>query len=382
MKAIQNQETKQLIYGSLCTLIVIAVMIFFSEITGEKEIIFPEIAALCMGNFLIPKLIWKANYLKTLIYISLCAVLGVLIVLYIPIPIWAQIAFAFAVGQLIFFFSGTSVAPMLSAITLPVLLQTSSYVYVISAIGLTALVIFFSILLEKGNIRPKYDGQKASLPRKEFVATFTFRTLLTLLLAFLCTFFNWRIKFTIAPPLLVAFFELTTNKASPPAKRPVATIILFTLCAILGSACRYIFTILIGIPLTISSVIAMIGVILLMKRIMKLPFLPAAAMCILAMLIPEEIVLYYPVEVAVGITVLTYSALFWRKIIWREKKGEGEKPKEAKEITIVIENSNNNNNNNNNNSEKEENKQISKEDRTKDNNIEDNKNNNKNVNEE
>jgi len=322
MKESRKNEHKQLLFGSLSLLLVISVMILSSELTGEKEIIFPEIAALCIVNFLNPRFIWKTSYRQMLLYITLCAVLGVLIVLYIPLPMWLQVTFAYGVGQLVFFFSKTSVVPMISAAALPVLMQTKSYIYIVSAFGLTGMVILLSLLLEKGHIRAKNERKKAQFPWKECVANFIFRTLCILPVAFLCTYFDWRIKFCIAPPLLVAFTELTTTKESPPAKRPLATIILFTLCSLLGSACRYIITIRGGLPLTLASIIAMIGVILLMKRILKLVFPPAAAMCILAMMIPEEIVLYYPLEVTAGITFLTASAMIWRKILWRKKKEE------------------------------------------------------------
>lgn len=340
MKDSGKKEIKQLIFGSLCSLIVIAVMIFFSEVMKEKEIIFPEIAALCIVYFLMPRLIWKTSYVRMLFFITLCAVMGVLIVLYIPLPLWLQVTFAFGLGQLIFFFSESSVVPMISAIALPVLIQTKSYIYIISAFGLTANVVLFSLLLEKGNIRAKNESKKTHLPWKEFFANFIFRTVLVLPVAFLCSYFNWRFKFCVAPPLLVAFTELTTHKESPPAKRPFATIILFALCSIFGSACRYIMTIRFGFPLTLSAVVAMTGVIILMKSIMKLPFPPAAAMCILAMLIPEEIVLYYPLEVITGITIFTVSALFWRKILWRKKKEEAKVEVVAKNNEIENEKSN------------------------------------------
>jgi len=331
MKIKQNQEGKKIVFGSISLLVVIGIMIFSSEITKEKEIIFPEIAALCFGNFLMPRLIWKTSYHRMVFFITLCAIMGVLIVLYIPLPIWLQVTLAFAVGQIIFFFSGTSVAPMISAVALPVLIQTKSYVYIVSAFGLTVIVVFCSLLLEKGHVRTKNEGQKAYMPWKECVANFIFRTLIVLPVAYLCTHFDMRIKFCIAPPLLVAFTELTTNRASPPAKRPIATIVLFLLCSFLGSACRYILTIKCGLPLTLAALISMIGVVILMKGILKLVFPPAAAMCILAMLIPEEIILYYPLEVTAGITFLTVSAVLWRRILFREKKSDKENKEKEKE---------------------------------------------------
>ncbi|MBR1721610.1 MAG: hypothetical protein IJ727_03865, partial [Treponema sp.] len=124
-------------------------MVFASEVTGEKEIIFPELAALAVGCFLTPRLVWKTSYLKIISSISLCALLGLGIVCFLPVPLWSQFLLAFALGQLIFFLSKTTFAPMISAISLPVLIQTKSPVYVLSAFLLTFLVILLSLFLEK-----------------------------------------------------------------------------------------------------------------------------------------------------------------------------------------------------------------------------------------
>ena len=53
------------------------------------------------------------------------AVLGVGIVLFLPAALWVKITVAYAVSEVIFLFSGTSFAPMISAIVLPVLLSTA-----------------------------------------------------------------------------------------------------------------------------------------------------------------------------------------------------------------------------------------------------------------
>lgn len=43
-------------------------------------------------------------------------------------------------------------------------------------------------------------------------------------------------------------------------------------------------------------------------------FVMIAAMSVLAMLIPEEAVVFYPLQVFAGITVLSVLALVWRKM--------------------------------------------------------------------
>ena len=294
---------------SLFTLLVISLMIFASEFTGENEIIFPEVAALCAGAFLSSRLVWKTTYLKMILCISICAILGVLIVIFVPFPLWIQFSLAFALGQIVLFCSRTSFAPMISAISLPVLIQTRSLVYIGAAFSLTVMIVALGVILEKADLREKNQNERLFVSFKEFAPAFFFRTILIILSAFLCIRFG--VKFCVAPPLLVAFTELT-NKNSLAAKRIFSVILLVFLCALLGAATRFFLTMKFALPLTVSAFFATVGIIALVKAF-RLPFPPAAAMCVLAMLIPESEVVRYPIEVLAGISVMSVSAWVWKK---------------------------------------------------------------------
>ena len=290
---------------------VLFVMIAASEVLGEREVIFPEVAALCAGCFLAPRLVWRTNYLKMLASISICALFGLLIVLFAPFPLWIQFSLGFIIGQLVLFFSKTSFAPMISAIALPILIQTKSPVYLIAAFSLTLLVILLSLTLEKLKIKEKNAYEPVNYNPKEFFAAFTFRTIFVALISVIVLRFN--VKFCVAPPLLVAFTELS-NKNSPASKRFFAVILLVTLCALAGSVSRYVASITLGFPLTLAVLLAGAMVLGLVK-LFSFPFPPAAAMSVLAMLIPEEAVVFYPLQVFAGITVLSVLALLWRKML-------------------------------------------------------------------
>lgn len=306
----------------LCTLLVVAGMILFSEVLGEKEIIFPEVTALAIGTFLAPKLSWKTSYRKIFILISICAISGVLIVLYLPVPLWAQFAIAFVISQIILLCSKTTFAPMISAIMLPVMLQTKSPVYICAALILTATILLVRWMLEKAEIKEKntYIPEKMDLSKDIPLAIL--RSIIVSVLSVLAFGLGYDLRFCVAPPLLVFFTEITRRdeKAGPEQKsedsndkkirkeqqflRLKKGIPLITLCALTGVLCRYIITILIGLPLTVSAVIATLFMIayLFAFRIF-LP--PAGAMTILAMLIPESMMLFYPVQVFFGVLILS-----------------------------------------------------------------------------
>ena len=302
---------KSTLFGRLSMFLVVLVMVFLAEFTGEKEIIFPEVAALSVGCFLTPSLVWKTSYFRMILVISICALLGVLIVIFVPLSLWWQFVIAFVIGQIVLYFSRTSFAPLISAIALPVLIQTRSFVYVIAAIGLTVLVCSLSLLLEKMHLKEENHYEPVISDIRYVLSVNAFRVISVALISFFCIRFDWR--FCVAPPLLVTFTELT-NKNSGAAKRPFSVVTLVSLCALCGAVCRILFSSIPYFPLTMAAFVACICVQILVK-IFALPFPPAAAMSVLALLIPESAVMFYPVQVAAGIFVLTIFALGWRKIM-------------------------------------------------------------------
>lgn len=110
------------------TLILVGIMTFVAEILGEGEIIFPEITALAIGYMVTQKQGWKVNDSRMIALIAICAVAGVLTVRYIKVGLYLEILIAFVFAQILFMLSGTTFAPMISAIVLPVMMQTESFI--------------------------------------------------------------------------------------------------------------------------------------------------------------------------------------------------------------------------------------------------------------
>ena len=131
---------KQLLSDGL-VLAIVAAMVGAAELTGQSEIIFPEITAIAVGAFLSPRLAWRTDRVRMLVTVTLCAVLGVLLVRFVPLPVWGRLTLAYGLAQVVFLLSGTRFAPMISAIALPVLLGTESWVYPAAAFLLTGLIL-------------------------------------------------------------------------------------------------------------------------------------------------------------------------------------------------------------------------------------------------
>ena len=304
-------RTKEKYIQAICTVLVVFLMIYASEILGEKEIIFPEVTALAVGMFLAPVMPWRTSYSRMLISITICAILGVIIVLFIPVPLWVQMSLAYVVGQMVLILSGTSFAPMISAIVLPVMLQTKEIIYIVAAIILTTIIIGLKLILDKAKIKSKEAFNKKEWRDKEQWISFIKRSIIVAILIFVVIKLDNR--FIVAPPLLVAFTELS-NANSKARNIPVKVIMTISLCALIGAVMRYLIVVYLGLPLTLAAVVAAVGMIVVIMY-MKVYMPPAGAMTILAMLIPNESVVMYPVQVFVGITLFVITA----KTCFREK---------------------------------------------------------------
>ncbi len=286
------------------TIFIIGLMTGLSEFFQNPEIIFPEMAAISVGALLAPEFAWNTNKLRILFFISLCAVLGVLIVRFLPVSPEIQLCIAFFLAQMIYISSGTSFAPMISALVLPVMLQTDSPVYLLSAFGFTVLILLCLTICEKLHLTEKKEFQPVGFPDKTAILQAIMRSLAGCLLLLPAVILNFR--FAAAPPLLVAFTEFC-KPDSPAQKNKIRILVLLFSCALTGSLCRYSFSILFSVPACIPAMLTILLVSLIMKKTgMFLP--PAAAISILAYLIPANTVLFYPFQIAAGTAILLFLA--------------------------------------------------------------------------
>ena len=125
------------------------------------------------------------------------------------------------------------------------------------------------------------------------------------------------LKFIIAPPLIVAFIEFS-KKSGKLREKPLKPIILLTISAIIGCLCRYIFTITYNIPITVTSIVAITITILLIYRTETyLP--PIGAICLLALIVPEDILILFPLEIFIGTTIfMTFTKIIYRTETFKE----------------------------------------------------------------
>ena len=290
---------KQLLSDGL-VLAIVAAMVGAAELTGQSEIIFPEITAIAVGAFLAPRLAWRTDRARMLVTVTLCAVLGVLLVRFVPLPVWGRLTLAYGLAQVVFLLSGTRFAPMISAIALPVLLGTESWVYPAAAFLLTGLILLCHWGLERlglreelrfSPVRPTAEDWRAAGLRLALAAPVIWAAL-----ALDC-------RFAVAPPLLVAFTEFSSPTAAA-RKRPFRAGAAIVLCALAGTASRLLIQGALGLPLILAAA-AMIAIL----RFLGMYVPPAGALAILPMLLPAERLPRYPLQIALGTALFLALAL-------------------------------------------------------------------------
>ena len=292
--------------------VIIALMVEAAIIFHDQEILFPEIAAIAIGALVSPQLSWKTSRIRILITIMVAAICGMLIVAYVHLPVTYEMVLAYFIGQILLLSSETTFAPMISAIVLPVMLQTRSINYLISAFVFTSLILVVHYFFEKKGLVEVKPVVFSSMWNKEKITIMLARTLLAFIGIVLA--FRFDFKFAVAPPLLVAFTEFT-NPQGKVRKKPMQAILLIFVCALVASYSRYMLAMQLKMSLIIPVCVTSMFVIFMIATT-KMYIPPAGAIGILAFLIPEGAVIYYPLYVFVGIAMMMLLAL----VFFREEK--------------------------------------------------------------
>lgn len=295
-------RVERYIFGILMAL----VMVLIAEVSGEREIIFPEICALTIGAWVAEQQPWKTNKRRIFLLMSAAALFGVLIVRYVPILLLGQVCLCFAFTGLILTLCKTNFVPIISACILPVYLGTDSWVYPISVSAMALIIIIAQWQMEKHHLRPVNNFVPCEFNVKEQVIKWS-KLLLVFGLIAIIPFKTHQIFF-LAPPLIVMFTELS-NPNSPARKRPLYIVGLMTFGAFMGCLIRLVLNVYLNIPLSICTALACVSLFIALNKI-KINFPPAGAILLIPMILDNQLLLYFPLEVFVGALVLSYTSIF------------------------------------------------------------------------
>ena len=315
IKTMQNTrgQLKKALSGALPFLLFVAIMTAMTgaaEGTGEREIIFPEAGAIALGALVAPRLAWRTDKAGIFLSICLCACLGVVLVRWVPLPLAWQLALAFFLGQVVLLATRTTFAPLISAIVLPVLLQTRTPVYPAAACVLTLLILAAATALERTGIRRHAPFRCLPPPSRSDLSALILRTLSVCVLCLIAV--KTENRFLVCPPLLVAFTEFS-RQGNVAVKSPLRTTALLASCAAIGALCRALVCGVLLLPLTVAAIVTA-ALLLLLVRWQRFYLPPAAALAMLALLVPETALPIDPLQILCGaaVFVLLAQVLFQR----------------------------------------------------------------------
>lgn len=294
----------------------IGLMVGVSEWLGEAEILFPEMAALVLGLWVIDKKTWTVGRPMLVLLMTVSAVFGVLIVRYSPFPMLINISISFVFTSFCLSITRSTLIPIMSAAMLPVLLGTHSLVYPLSVFIMSLIVVCGQWLLEKKKLRQVivFDKKKGHYKHSPM---HWIKLLFCLLLIALIPVSLGALYF-IVPPLVVMFVEFSSSSAGF-RNRPVQVYFLMTFCAILGTFFQYYLHNMLGIHELYVVLLLFLCIFLLFEIIGK-PFAPACAIALVPMIIPENNILSYPFQVAIGSGVFLFVAMFFFLKCYRWKR--------------------------------------------------------------
>lgn len=296
---------------SMASIVMIVLMTATAELFNEKEIIFPEIAALVIGAWFVDRQPWRVNRIKLVVLMSLSAVVGICMVRFVSLPMFWQVAMGFAFTAVSLTVSKTTLVPMISACILPIYLGTTTIIYPISVFIMAIIIVLVQKLLEDCNYIEQVSYQPVDMNFKEGLLYYGKRILVFLILAW------WPLRieelYIIAPPLIVTFIEFTNPKTKL-RKQYGKVIALVGIAAVIGTIARMYLYESLGISLTVCTLLIVVSMLLLFS-FFGMSFPPAGAIGMLPLILKQEGLFYYPILVVIGCYILVEVAM----ICFREK---------------------------------------------------------------
>lgn len=285
----------------------ILTMVILSQVLNLQEIIFPTIATLAIGLIVLDKGVWRTKPPLVIISLSLCAVIGILIQKYSPLPIYANVSIAFLISTIFLLLSGAILPPLLSASIFPIFFSIDSWVFPLTVfVGSCSICIIQKMLETKCLKKPLlYPSRVLNLKKRcihWFILWVSFSAI-----AFAAE--KTSHLYAILPPLVVIFVEFSTAHSGF-IKRSFKTWFTVVLATALGCLLQYGLFYQLDCPQWVVCIVLLIGLLAIFE-IGKKYFAPAAAMALIPMLIPKTDLLTMLIESAIGAALfISISAIF------------------------------------------------------------------------
>lgn len=284
-------------------------MVAVAGFAGSKDIIFPEIAALTFGAWVLGERPWPGPSWTLWLSPTLGAVTGVLVLRFVPASLAIVICCAFVLVLLELQVSRSSISPTFSAAVLPIITHIHGWTYPVSVCLMTGLIAVVAGEKERNGhphaTRPQpvccFTRGRHTLAHDGKLA------LCVLLVASVAVRSTW--VFIIAPPLLVAFVELTQPECS---WRGRGGRLLLLLAASAMAGTLWVAAAVRWLPeaLWLAAGLAVVTVFGL-TRLLRLASPPAFALALLPTILPQSMLPTYPLQVLIGSLLFLLAVRLW-----------------------------------------------------------------------
>ena len=225
-----------------------------------------------------------------------------------------NLAFAFIFAAICLTLFRATLVPQISACMLPVLLGTESWVYPVAVLVMSVIVVGGQWGMEKVGLRERVTYTPVIVHWKDSLVRWSFLLVTVIAVAALAIY--TRNLYFILPPLIVTYVEFANSKAGF-RNRPVQVLLVLFTAAVIG-----VFFQIVGHKyLHLPEVVVVLPIFLCMFSLFEFLgkfFAPAGAVALIPMIIPEEGLLWLPLQVLVGATLFIGLAMicFQRCLRW------------------------------------------------------------------
>lgn len=298
IKDLKKSDSNNSIIRNAAVLLLLTAMVAVAEATGQREVVFPEAAALGVGLWLMPKAVWSVRWWHIPLLLVAAAFIGLGLNM---LPVFFEVRFllAFVLAMTMLRLARCNMYPAVSAAMLPVLVGTTSWVYPLSVLVI-ALVLVAGQRLMQQEQRIEYHPFSFMQFAFLFIA-------LAVPLAIMLAVNTPTIHFLVVPPLVVTMIEFA-GRRSGFRERPWTIWVMLLCASVLGTMARYLLSILCSLSMAVGTLVAVALMLLLFRRLK--PFAPALAIAVVPMLLPTEVLLWFPLLVAAGAAWFILAGMF------------------------------------------------------------------------
>ena len=301
-KLLKIRKFERYLYALILTLL----MFLSAQFSGHSEIIFPEILAILTGGWIAKRQPWNTDKLRIWLLTTMSALFGVLLVKYLPFGIYYKVIFSFLFTAISLVVFKTTFIPAIPAGIFPIFMNVKTLIYPLAVGIMVFAIITGQYLLEKYHYRHKdlYFPQKINrkMMSKHWAKLFFVFSIIAIYPL------SQGFMFWLSPPVIVTFAELS-NPMSPNRKRLVKIWGIMTIGATIGTIFRLGVNVYLGLPLVISALFACIFMFLVYNK-SKVLYPPSAGALLMPMILKPQEVIWYPLEVAIGLGILILLARY------------------------------------------------------------------------